>query len=557
MGKHARSKTSTAKRTTAKFSILALAVAPVAMLPGSSFGAGACESLDNPANGIHADALEDNICQVLFTQNATNWALPAGVEKLSAVAIGGGGGALKADNDPDPEVTNFVGFGGAGGQFNAVDTVPLANPTFDVTIGAAGSSASTGTSAGAGLNSTLSVSGGAVVITAVGGLGGSSPHEDDSNSSVPFSLTGTLDNGGFDNYLNTDGSVPGAGTGGHSSGTAQHGGGTGAGGAGISIDFLVGGDGDFGGGYQDYLDPVLWAEDIELLESGLDLLSFDFGSGGGIVTTPKTEIAGSGRGAEANPTGSPLGDAGKGILVMRFVIPAPTVAEPEPEATPTTQPAPIPYSGPVPIMLSGTCLPAAGGTLTLTGERLTEISGATVSGKDATVSGVTATSLKLTFPALAAGTYDVTYLSSSGSITHQDSLRVCATSGSSTPAVTTPTGSGAEAGTADPNQRLYVYKRFTNYRGDRGGVVDADRRAITAFIRANPGLTHVTCVGSTSGVPALETDPALATARANGACDVVKSLLPGVSTRIAINTGLGAGQFFRAVVLHGTGTKSN
>ena len=102
-----------------------------------------------------------------------------------------------------------------------------------------------------------------------------------------------------------------------------------------------------------------------------------------------------------------------------------------------------------------------------------------------------------------------------------------------------------------------VAKRFSNYRGDRGPVVARDRAAITAFIKANPGLTHVTCVGSTSGIPALETDPALAMARAKNACSVVESLVPGVKTRLVTSTGRGVGQFFRAVTLFGKGEKAD
>jgi hypothetical protein len=104
---------------------------------------------------------------------------------------------------------------------------------------------------------------------------------------------------------------------------------------------------------------------------------------------------------------------------------------------------------------------------------------------------------------------------------------------------------------------FYVAQRFTNYQGDIGVVAALDRRAITMFIQSNPGLTHVTCVGSTSGQPVIATDQALAMARAKNACSVVESLVPGVEIKLAANTGRGIGQFFRAVTLFGKGTTTN
>lgn len=219
----------------------------------------------------------------------------------------------------------------------------------------------------------------------------------------------------------------------------------------------------------------------------------------------------------------------------------------EEEETPPS--APVVYSGPVPVSLNISCLAAnTTGTAKLTGERLNIITSATVDGKAITLSSVTASSVTLALPALAAGTYDITYLLSSGSITHQDSLRVCA---SNTPAAGNPV---LVEGATKP---FSVAKRFSNYRGDRGPVVARDQAAISAFINANPGLTHVTCVGSTSGRPALPTDRALAMSRAKNACSVVESLVPGVKTRLVANTGRGVGQFFRAVTLFGKGERAN
>jgi hypothetical protein len=229
---------------------------------------------------------------------------------------------------------------------------------------------------------------------------------------------------------------------------------------------------------------------------------------------------------------------------------APAVTSPLLASAPVaTTPAPTPYSGPLPERLDISCLAAgAAGTAILTGKRLNTITAATVDGKAVTVSAISATSVSLALPALAAGTYDVHYSSTNGSVTHIKSLQVCA---ASTPA---PAESVVTEGATKP---FSVAKRFSNYRGDRGPVVAADRAAITKFIMANPGLTHVTCVGSTSGRPAVATDQALAMARAKNACAVVESLVPGVKTRLVTSTGRGVGQFFRAVTLFGKGEKAD
>lgn len=203
-------------------------------------------------------------------------------------------------------------------------------------------------------------------------------------------------------------------------------------------------------------------------------------------------------------------------------------------------PAPQPYTGPIPIRLSPSIIDSeTARKVALAGERLNTVTSAEIDGRKIEVSNVTETSLTLSVPALEPGTYDVKYFSGNGTLTHQDSLIVRET----------------QRVVAVANNPFFVAKRFTNYRGDRGPVVATDRAAITAFINANPGLTHVTCVGSTSGVPAIETDEALATARAENACSIVKELVPGVTTKIATSTGLGVGQWYRAVSIFGKGQR--
>lgn len=201
------------------------------------------------------------------------------------------------------------------------------------------------------------------------------------------------------------------------------------------------------------------------------------------------------------------------------------------------------FEGPTPITYSQYSLPAGlSNEITLAGEKLNLLTGATINGKAVTIKPISPTKATLVLPALPVGTYDIVYTYSPGaSFTHLAGLKVL--------------GAGSSTNAGIPN--FSVNKRFTNYRGDLGPVVAADRRAIEAFIKANPGLTNVTCVGSTSGVPAKSTDLALATARAENACQIVKDLVPGVTTRIATSVGKGSGQFFRAVTIFGRGVKTN
>ena len=98
-------------------------------------------------------------------------------------------------------------------------------------------------------------------------------------------------------------------------------------------------------------------------------------------------------------------------------------------------------------------------------------------------------------------------------------------------------------------------KVFANYRGDSGVVLPADRAAISAFLSQYSNITHVTCVGSTSGVPAAPTDQALANSRAANACGVAKSLVPNATVREVGVTGRGIGQAFRSVTIYVRGLK--
>lgn len=596
--KHAKSNgASFRKKSIATSAALTMAM-PIALLPGISQGSDArCLALDDGLTGVTAESLSGGVCQVTFTQSqGAAWTLPSTVTKLSVLGIGGGGGAL-ADDRNAPS----VGYAGGGGQYNYVDTVDLTNREFTVTVGAAGTNVAKGvgdlgTSAGNGGNTTLVNGASTTILTAGGGFGGN--YVVNSDSAYRYQQDGTLGT----KYTNSRGAdvIEQGGA-----GTASLPGSGGAGGAGQTIADQVSND----AGGTDYLDPTLWADDSEILGAGVSLQSFSFGSGGSAATTSAGDRpANSGGGANVSTNGQTRSAAASGILIMRFIIPADvytvtfnanggagsmsaqsassatnltansltrsgytfsgwnTAADGSGTAyadaasyafsasitlyaqwTATTPPAPAPYVGPIPVKLNVSCVPSTGGPATLSGERLAGITSASVNGKAVTVSSVTDTSVKLIFPALEPGLYDVNYVSNQGSLTHADSLRVCAVATDVTPS--------PEPGASDgeTSAGFYVAKRFKNYRGDRGAVVSSDRAAIESFIKANPGLTYVTCVGSTSGVPAIPTDQALAKARAENACSIVEELVPGVKTRLATKTGQGIGQFFRAVSLFGKG----
>lgn len=199
---------------------------------------------------------------------------------------------------------------------------------------------------------------------------------------------------------------------------------------------------------------------------------------------------------------------------------------------------PAPFEGPIP--MNPSTIPAETSTeATLTGERLNLITGATVNGKPVTLKPISSTTKGLVFPALPAGTYDVIFTyQGGGTITQQAGLRVTPSS-----AVAAP----------QPGQ-FTAQRLFANYRGDRGPVIARDRAAITAFINQYKGITTVRCVGSTSGVPAKSTDPALAQARAKNACDIVKRLVPNATISLETSTGKGIGQRFRSVTIFISGT---
>lgn len=206
-------------------------------------------------------------------------------------------------------------------------------------------------------------------------------------------------------------------------------------------------------------------------------------------------------------------------------------------AVPVSAPA-KPYEGPLNLSHSGSI--CSGSDAVVTGQRLNTIEAVYVGDKLVPHTLLPDGRLSYSLKDIPAGNYTVKFWVPVNSINLSDQIRVgsCSTS----PAATTP-------GT------FTATKLFANYRGDRGPVVARDLAAITAFIKQYPGITNVTCVGSTSGVPAKRTDPALATARAKNACDAIQKLVPNAKITLATSTGKGVGQRFRSVTVTVSGTR--
>lgn len=201
-------------------------------------------------------------------------------------------------------------------------------------------------------------------------------------------------------------------------------------------------------------------------------------------------------------------------------------------------PRSVPYEGPLNLRNQSGAL-CSNGEGVLTGERLNTITEIYVGDKKVAQELTADGRLKYSLKDIAPGTYQIRYWVPVNSLNLTDQIRVgtCSTA----PVATAP-------GTFEAS------RLFANYRGDRGPVIARDRAAITAFINQYKGITSVKCVGSTSGVPAKSTDPALATARAQNACDIVKTLVPNATYTLETSTGKGVGQRFRSVTIFISGT---
>ena len=616
MARHSLQKPKAFKRAVASTSLFALAATPLVVATSSSYGSDACTDLDNDVPGATAEPFSGDICQITFTAPVTSWTLPSQVTRVSAFGVGGGGGALSDLTDG-----GTAGYGGAGGQLNMLDTVPIpTNRLFNITIGAGGENTdvdTSGTSGNAGgdtiLKTIVEGSPATALLTAAGGLGGDKT--DNLNASWRYGYNGVKvasdEEPIFNNQAFGSNSIPGAGTGGNSRGD------TGAGGLGWAIEIGVDaygfdyldptlwaansyilGEGvslktfEFGEGGSITSTPNTSPNSLSGKGADVSATGSAAGASGNGVLIMRFALpaptytvsfnANGGTGSMSNQTASsataltsntfersgytfagwntePSGTGGVSYANgadYGFTVSDTLYAQWSAVAPPASRA--VPYQGPIGLRKtsSSTCV---GDLATITGSRLGSIKNIYVDGTDIPFTLISDSEINFNVPNMKAGTYQLKYWVPVNSVNLTDKITI----GSCSVAVTEPDPDGTDDETTETEvgsgelTPFYIAKRFTSYRGDRGAIVAADREAITAFIAANPGLTHITCVGSTSGQPASPTDQALAMARAENACSVVENLVPGITTRMVTSTGRGVGQFFRAVTLFGKGLREN
>ncbi len=185
------------------------------------------------------------------------------------------------------------------------------------------------------------------------------------------------------------------------------------------------------------------------------------------------------------------------------------------------------------------------------GTKLDLITSVTIDGVSLKVTSQTPTELTFEYTPRTLGVFDVTFLSEFGKLTVLEGIRVY-----QQPQVNEQTDSGSSNGEEDAFDTFTATKRFFNFIGDRGALVTKDRKAIRSWISEYAGIEEVICLGSTSGVPMISTDPALARKRAVNACKAISDQLPGVRVTIRIENGKGVGQYFRAVQVTIKGTSN-
>ncbi len=176
------------------------------------------------------------------------------------------------------------------------------------------------------------------------------------------------------------------------------------------------------------------------------------------------------------------------------------------------------------------------------GNKLDRIGSLSILGKSIAIESQSRNELTFTYIPTTVGVFAVDFFSDFGKLTALDAITVNAPA----PAVVSPVTESPI--TPEPTVEPFVAtKRFFNFIGDRSLLVIRDRNAIRSWISDYEGIQEVTCLGSTSGVPVIATDPSLARKRATNACSAISKQVPNARIVIKIENGKGIGQFFRAV----------
>lgn len=546
MAKHA-SQQSAFKKTVGVAGVTALALSP--MVASANGGGGECQTLlDSNFDGDSYDiqTLPGGICELVVTDLGDGFSMglltvPAGVTKLAAVLVGAGGGAW---NNYFPGGYDIAGGGGQltyvefdqsnmpsnmlisaqYESFIATDITDLNVPDFeDLYFALPGATIIDedyyGGSFGNGRDSKVTLAEWGDAFFGVDGIYGTGDDIESNPWSVEPFLASKIGNGQRNlwDFANTNDNY-----------FSGHGA-NGRGDSSNNLQALTGGDGmtlsEVTSRYNG--DSTLWSPEsqmsgIELGEGGSVYLSENllsqpqFGMGASIYTD-------GGPNFQTNSTFG-FGFGGAAVVIIRFALPGQASYFPPGGAT---------YQGPVEAIYptSG----PAGGTARISGDRLDSITKITIGGQNATFTLNADGSVRISIPRLAPGLYDIQY-QIGNSLTLVGKFKV-------EKSKLTPVGG-----------KFMVNKLFANFAGDNPLVPNANSSAIVEFLADHPGATHVTCVGLTSGIPALPSDLALAELRAKNACDVVRKNLPGVKVKELTKVGAGVGSDYRGVRIYVRGS---
>jgi len=265
-----------------------------------------------PANAIGGTTAVSS--QAVFTTTGANsWTVPAGVNSVSAVAVGGGGGGAGSRGDRGAGNT-----GGAGGALSYGSFVVIPGETLTVNVGAAGTAGPNDTNGGAGGASSI-VRDSLSILTAAGGAAGLTQSTAATTGGVPSWGYGVTvsggGNGGAGGGATDNNSGGGGGGAGGYSGNGGAGGNAAAGSAGAGGGGGGGGATNAGQGYS--------GGGVDLVGEGANgtagILngSGGGGSGGAIGTQISGGICGGGGGArDDDSAGAGCAGARGGVRII-------------------------------------------------------------------------------------------------------------------------------------------------------------------------------------------------------------------------------------------------
>ena len=193
----------------------------------------------------------------------------------------------------------------------------------------------------------------------------------------------------------------------------------------------------------------------------------------------------------------------------------------------TPNPVSTTYTGPLITSLDRTILPSMSATkLRLSGERLDLITSLAANGLPLNYTLMSNRELIVSIPELAPGVYDFNIRhSGEATLTHQSAFTVSQVTGN--PSTWTIRGFAGNSTKLPPRAEANIQRQL-----------------------ASQNYSKVTCIGSTSGTRATQTDRRLAIQRAATVCRVIKRILPSIEIQIQSAPASGLGPQFRNVRLN-------